>query len=69
MAYTDADLTTIRGHIASGVMKVRFADGREVTYQSTEALMAAERVIASQLGVAAGVRRKRMASYRSGFEC
>ncbi|KKC24860.1 hypothetical protein WP12_16625 [Sphingomonas sp. SRS2] len=67
MAYSENDLTTIRSHIASGVMKVRFADGREVTYQSTDALMAAERVIASQLNVATGVRRKRFAAYRSGL--
>lgn len=65
--YTEQDLTTIRGHIASGVMKVRFADGREVTYQSTEALMAAERVIAAQVNTATGVRRKRFAAYRSGL--
>ena len=66
--YTEQDLTTIRSHIASGVMKVRFADGREVTYQSADQLMAVERVIQSQINVGAGVRRKRFASYRSGLE-
>lgn len=65
--YSEQDLATIRSHIASGVLKVRFADGREVTYQSTEALMATERVISAQLNTAAGVRRKRMAAYRSGL--
>ena len=65
--YTEQDLATIRSHIASGVMKVRFADGREVTYQSAEQLMGIERVIVSQLNAGAGVRRKRYAAFRTGL--
>lgn len=65
--YTEQDLETIRGHIASGVMKVRFADGREVTYHSLDQLRAAERVIAAQVSTASGQRRKRFAAFRSGL--
>ncbi|MCZ4340583.1 hypothetical protein O4H52_03120 [Sphingomonadaceae bacterium G21617-S1] len=72
VAFTDADLATIQAHIASGVMKVRFADGREVTYQSVEQLMAVARLIKTALTVSAsatnGYRRKRFGAFRSGLK-
>lgn len=34
MAYTTKDVATLKRAIASGAQKVRFADGREVTYRS-----------------------------------
>lgn len=67
MAFSSADLDTIRSAIATGVMRVRFADGREVSYQSTDQLMAAEKRIAGALAGASGsYRRIRTPAYRNG---
>lgn len=71
MAWQQTDLDTIRANIASGVMKTRFADGREVTYQSLDQLLAAEKVIAAALAMATqaadGMVRRKFATFRSGF--
>lgn len=71
MAWTQADLDQVRTNIASGVLQTRFADGREVRYQSLDHLIAAERVIANALALAdqqsAGFQRRKFAKYRSGF--
>jgi hypothetical protein len=68
--YTAADLAKIRACIASGVMRTRFADGREVAYQSLDQLLAAEKVIAAQVEVAAtatsGIVRRKFGAFRSG---
>jgi len=34
MAFTTNDITALKAAIATGALKVRFADGREVTYRS-----------------------------------
>lgn len=52
MAFTAADLSTIEEAIATGALRVRFADGREVTYQSADALIRVRALI--QGDVAAG---------------
>jgi len=71
MAWTQADLDSVRANIASGVLVTRFADGREVRYQSLDHLIAAERVISNALNLAAqeqqGFVRRKFAAYRSGF--
>lgn len=71
MAWTDADLTTIRSAIATGVRKVTFADGRSREYQSLDQLVAAEKVIAVALKMQAqatgSVVRRRVPYYRSGL--
>ena len=36
MAYTQSDIDALKRAIATGASKVRFADGREVTYRSLE---------------------------------
>lgn len=68
--YTAADLANIRACIASGVLRTRFADGREVTYQDLDQLMAAERVIAAAVEMAeaatSGVVRRKFAGFRNG---
>lgn len=67
MAYSQDDLTAIRAAIAGGVLRVRYADGREVSYQSTEALLKAEKRIESGLASPAGKRNRRSyPSYRNG---
>ena len=49
MAFTSADLSTLDSAIASGVLKVRFGDGREVTYASTQALLQARAVVKAEV--------------------
>lgn len=68
MAFTQTDLVNIRAAIASGVMKVRYADGREVTYQSGADLRAAEQLIMDALASApgGGRRRRRTPGWRNG---
>lgn len=34
MAYTQADIDALKDAIKTGALKVRYADGREVTYRS-----------------------------------
>lgn len=41
MAFTANDVATLAAAIASGTQRVRFADGREITYQSGADLRAA----------------------------
>lgn len=72
MAYQQADLDKVRAAIASGVRRVTFADGRSTEYQSLDQLLAAEKVIAAQLQMAAettsgAVRRRFTPYYRSGL--
>jgi biotin synthase-like enzyme len=71
MAWTEADLTTIRRAITSGTRSVTFADGRKTEYQSLDHLLAAEKVIKAELQMQAqatsGVLRRRTPYYRSGL--
>lgn len=69
MAFTQADLDNIRSCIASGVMRTRFADGREVTYQTLDAMMNAEQRIAAAVAASSPTarRRRRTPIYRSGL--
>lgn len=68
--YTASDLVQIRSCIASGVLRTRFADGREVMYQSLDQLLAAEKVIAAQVEISAaatsGIVRRKHASFQNG---
>ena len=52
MAFVAADLTALERAIADGVLRVRFADGREVTYQSVDALLRARGVVAGEVAAA-----------------
>lgn len=49
MAYAQADLDAIRKAIATGANKVRFADGREVTYRTLADMRSIEADIAAAL--------------------
>lgn len=68
MAWTQADLDALRANIASGIMVTRFADGREVRYQTTADMMAAEQRIASFVAsqISSPAPRRRFPGYRSG---
>lgn len=48
--WTSADLASLDAAIATGAMKVRFADGREVTYRSLSDMWSIRREIVSALG-------------------
>jgi len=69
--YTSADLVSIRTAIASGVRKVTFADGRSTEYQDLDQMLAAEKVIATAITMAATTKssivRRRTPYYRSGL--
>lgn len=49
MAYTQDDLATVKAAIASGAERIRFADGREVTYRNVAELMRAKASIEAEL--------------------
>lgn len=50
MPWTQADLDAINEAIASGASRVRFADGREVTYRSLADMRSVRDEIAGALG-------------------
>lgn len=53
MAFTSTDLATIETAIATGALKVRYADGREVTYQSAADLLRVRGLILSDINASA----------------
>jgi hypothetical protein len=67
MAFTQSDLDAIRVAIGSGVLKVRYADGSEVTYQSLDDLLKAEqRIVGSMAGTSGRRIRRSYPGYRNG---
>jgi hypothetical protein len=68
MAYTKADLATLRAAIGSGLLRVRYADGREISYQSGADMLKAEQRIMDALASAPGAARprRRAAGWRNG---
>jgi hypothetical protein len=74
MPYSQDDLDrlgTALLQVATSPQRVKFADGREVTYQSVEAIEAAMRVVRAQISMEerarGGVVRRRVPYYRSGL--
>ena len=55
MAYTQAHLDALQQALASGELRVRFAD-REVTYRSVEELKNAIAIVKAGLEVSSGTR-------------
>ena len=67
MAFSQTDLDAIQTAIASGVLRVRYADGREVTYQSLDDLLKAEKRILDAIARTSGRRSRRSyPSFRNG---
>lgn len=60
MAFTAADLSAIETAIATGALRVRYADGREVTYQSVEDLIRVRGLIQSDIAASAATASRRM---------
>ncbi|KQM65796.1 hypothetical protein ASE75_06080 [Sphingomonas sp. Leaf17] len=74
MAYQQSDIDKLHATlvaVATGAQKVRFADGRETTFQTVDAVAAAIKVVDAQLRMQAralgGVVRHRVPYYRSGL--
>ena len=51
MAYRQTDLDALELAIATGALKVRYADGREVTYRSLAEMRSLRREIRAALGL------------------
>ena len=49
MAYTSTELQELRAAMASGVLKTRFGDGREITFRTLAEMQEQERVMAAEL--------------------
>jgi hypothetical protein len=52
MAWTQADLDVLKAAYASGTLRVRFSDGKEVTYPTGDDLLRRIRIVAAELAVA-----------------
>ena len=59
MAYTPDQLADLRDAIAEGVLRVRFSDGRELTYRSLDEMRRIEQVMAAELEPTTTVRVRR----------
>lgn len=59
MSYSADQLADLRSAIAEGVLKVKFSDGRELTYRSLAEMLETERRMAAEVeaGQAKPVRR------------
>ena len=64
MALTEADESVILSAIARGEQKVRFADGREVTYRTVAELQQALAIARSERSVP--LNRTTLGSFRRG---
>jgi len=49
MSYSAQQLVDLRAAIAEGVLKVRFSDGRELTYRSLAEMLETERKMAADV--------------------
>jgi hypothetical protein len=49
MSYSAEQLAELRSAIAEGVLKVRFSDGRELTYRSLAEMLETERKMAAEV--------------------
>ena len=63
--YTDQQLQALKDALASGTLRVRFAD-REITYRSVEELKAAIATVDRELSTAAGTLTKRQIRISTG---
>lgn len=61
MAFSQADRDTVATAIATGALRVRYADGREVTYQDGADLRAALALIDAELAGSSATATPRFA--------
>ena len=68
MAYTREDIAKLEASMATGAMKVRFADGREVTYRTLADMRSQLATMKRDvLGAAAGLPTRYVAGFRSNL--
>jgi len=60
MAFSQSDLDAVNTAIATGAMRVRFGDGREVQYQSGADLLRAKAAIEAELDASSASPPSRM---------
>lgn len=63
MAFTQSDVDTLKAAIATGAMRVRYADGREITYRSQAELERALGMAQNEAGAAAPASRSFTVSF------
>lgn len=63
--FTAADLASLEAAIASGAMRVQYAD-KAVTYRSLDDMQRTRRLMQEALGVSTKRKRTVVATYRSG---
>lgn len=69
MAWTAADLDALKEAYATGTLRVRLSDGREVTYPSGDDLLRRIRVVEAELAAAGSGQAApvaRFATFRRG---
>ena len=64
MAWTQADIDTMKAAIASGILTVRHMDGRLVTYQDTADMLRALAAMEQSLTESSTSGRSTFASFR-----
>lgn len=67
MAWSQSDIDTLKAAIASGVLRVQYAD-REVTYQSTDAMLQALSAMQQEVNTAAGTATYGLLNTTKGFD-
>ena len=60
MSYSSLQLADLRSAIAEGVLKVKFSDGRELTYRSLAEMLETERRMAAEVETAQAKPVKRI---------
>ena len=60
MSYSSQQLVDLRSAIAEGVLKVKFSDGRELTYRSLAEMLETERRMAAEVETAQAKPVKRI---------
>ncbi len=60
MAFTATDLTTIETALATGALRVRYADGREVTYQTADEMLRVRAAMQAEINATAVSPTSRM---------
>lgn len=64
MAFTSADISTLESAMATGALRVKFADGREVTYSSIAEIITALAMARAEVAAAgSGFQRTTYASF------
>jgi hypothetical protein len=63
MAFAQSDIDTLNAAIASGALKVRYADGREVTYRSLDEMLKTLKIMQGDVAGPSGTSR----SFVAGF--